>query len=43
MRQDPEGTVKRSGAELDVDEWEALRTVDWNLSDEELRTRANKY
>ncbi len=42
MRRDPEGTVQRSGAELDGDEWAALRTVDWNLPDEELQTRASK-
>ena len=43
MRQDPEGTVKRTGVALDADEWAALRSVDWNLSDEELKARASKY
>jgi hypothetical protein len=42
MRADPEGTVRQSGVELDRDEWEALRSTDWTLSDEELQTRANK-
>jgi hypothetical protein len=41
MRRDAEGTVKRAGVALDQDEWAALRDIDWNLSDEELRTRAN--
>jgi hypothetical protein len=41
MREDPEGTVQRAGVALDQDEWAALRGIDWNLSDEELRTRAN--
>ena len=38
LRQDPEGTVRQSGAELDADEWEALRAVDWSRSDDELLT-----
>ena len=42
IRQDPEGTVRRSGAELDEDEWAALRSIDWSLPDEELRARASK-
>ena len=43
IRQDPEGTVRRSGAELDEDEWAALRSIDWSLPDEELRARASKF
>ena len=42
MRADPEGTVKRSDAQLDADEWAALRNVDWQLSDEQLQARINK-
>ncbi len=42
MRQDPEGTVQRSGAEPDPDEWAALRDIDWNASDEELQSRVSK-
>lgn len=42
MRADPEGTVKRSDAQLDADEWAALRNVDWQLSDEQLQSRINK-
>jgi len=39
MRADPEGTVRATGAELDDNEWRAIRDVDWSLSDEELQAR----
>lgn len=39
LQADPEGTVRRSGVELDADEWAALRAIDWRLSDAELQTR----
>ncbi len=42
VRQDPEGAVRRTGLELDADEWAALKTIDWSLSDEELMTRTSK-
>jgi len=42
MRADPEGTVRRSGVELDQDEWAALRNIDWSLPDEQLQARASK-
>ena len=42
LRSDPEGAVRRAGADLSQDEWAALRAVDWNLPDEELQARANK-
>lgn len=42
LRQDPEGTVRQTGAQLDQDEWAALRNVDWSLPDEELQARASK-
>ncbi len=42
MRQDPQGTVKRTGAALDDDEWAALSNIDWNASDEELQSRVSK-
>jgi hypothetical protein len=32
MRADPEGTVRRTGVELDEDEWQALRSMDWTAS-----------
>lgn len=41
LRADPEGTVRRSGLELDEDEWQALRQIDWSLPNEELQARAN--
>ena len=43
LRSDPEGTVRRSGVQLDPDEWEALRKIDWSLSDEELQNRTSKW
>ena len=43
MRQDAEASVRTLGVELDQDEWSALRAVDWNLPDEELRTRLSAY
>lgn len=42
LRTDPESAVRRSGAELDKTEWDALRNVDWNLTDEELQARVSK-
>lgn len=41
LRRDPEAAVRASGEELSADEWEALRNVDWSLSDEELLARAS--
>lgn len=42
LRADPEGTVRRLGLPLSEEEWEALRTIDWSLSDQELELRVNK-
>ena len=42
LRQDPEGTVRRSGADLSEDELKAVRRIDWSLSDEELLARVSK-
>lgn len=42
MRRDPEATVRSAGVELNEDEWSALRSMDWNASDEELQARASK-
>ena len=42
MRSDPEATVRGTGVELDDEEWSALRSMDWNVSDEELQARASK-
>jgi len=41
VRTDPETAIKSTGLELSSDEWAAIRTFDWNVSDEELTTRAN--
>ena len=41
VRNDPEGAVRGTGAQLDQDEWAALRNVDWKLPDEQLRARVN--
>lgn len=42
MRADPEGAVRRSGAELSEDEWAALRGMDWSAPDAELQARASR-
>ena len=43
VRKDPEGAVKKIGADLTPEEWAALRQVDWALSDDELKARANRF
>ena len=42
MRQDPEGAAERSGYALDDEDRQALRSVDWGGSDEELKERVSK-
>ena len=42
VRADPEGAIRRTGLELNADEWAAVRNLDWQISDEELTARANK-
>jgi hypothetical protein len=42
MRVDPQAAVRDSGAELNAEEWAALREIDWNLPDEELNSRLSK-
>ena len=42
MQQDPEGTVRAAGVELDVDEWAALRAINWRASDQELQALVSK-
>ena len=42
LRGNPEATVKKTGMELTGEEWAALKSIDWSLSDEELKLRANK-
>lgn len=43
LRQNAEGAVGASGAELSTEEWDALRRIDWSLPDEELQSRINAY
>ena len=42
MKQDPEGAAERSGYQLDEEDKQALRSVDWSGSDEELKERVSK-
>lgn len=39
VRKNPEQAVRATGANFTNEEWQALRNVDWNCSDEELKTR----
>ncbi len=43
MRQDPEGAAESSGFQLDEEDKQALRSIDWSGSDEELKERVSKY
>ncbi len=42
MRQDPEGTAERFGIELDEEDRQALRSIDWSMPDEQLQERVSK-
>lgn len=42
MRQDPEGTAERSGFEMDDEDRQALRSIEWRLPDEQLKERVSK-
>lgn len=42
LRKDPEGTLKRSGVSLSQEEWAAFKSIDWNQTDDQLRTRINR-
>ncbi len=42
IRKDPEGTIKATGVNLDEEQWKAVRSINWNSSNEELATRASK-
>jgi hypothetical protein len=42
MKQDPEGAAERSGFQLDDEDKQALRSIDWSGSDEELKERVSK-
>ena len=43
MRQDPEGAAENSGFRLDDEDKQALRSMDWSGSDEQLHERVSKY
>ena len=42
MKQDPEGAAQRSGFALNEEDRQALKSVDWSSSDEELSQRVSK-
>jgi len=42
MRQDPEGAAEREGYQLDAEDRQALKSVDWSGSDQELNERVSK-
>jgi hypothetical protein len=43
MKQDPQGAAERSGLPLDDEDKQALKSIDWSSSDEELNERVSKY
>jgi hypothetical protein len=42
MRQDPEGAAEREGFALDEEDRQALRSIDWSGTDEQLNERVSK-
>ena len=42
MKQDPEGTAESSGLQLDEEDRQALKGIDWGSSDEQLQERVSK-
>jgi hypothetical protein len=42
LRQDPDAAARSVGADLDTEQLEWLRSIDWTLSDEELEQLLNK-
>ena len=42
MKQDPEGAAQREGFALDDEDRQALKSVDWSGTDEELTARVSK-
>jgi hypothetical protein len=42
LQRDPQAAVRDAGISLASDEQEALKAVDWSLSDDELTTRISK-
>ncbi len=43
MKSDPEGAAERSGLQLDDEDKQALRSIDWSGTDEALNERVSKY
>ncbi len=43
LRANPDQAIKSVGVTLNEDEMAALKTVDWNLSDDELSQRVSKF
>ena len=42
LRKDTEGTIRQCKIALTKEETSMLKTIDWNLSDEELKSRISK-
>ncbi len=42
MQQDPQGAAERSGLPLDEEDKQALMSIDWSDSDEQLKERVSK-
>ncbi len=42
MKRDPQGAAERSGLPLDDEDKQALKSVDWSGSDEQLKERVSK-
>ncbi len=42
MQQDPQGAAERSGLPLDEEDKQALKSIDWSGSDEQLNARVSK-
>lgn len=42
MKQDPEGTAESEGLQLDEEDRQALKSVDWSQSDEQLKERVSQ-
>jgi hypothetical protein len=42
LRRDPESAARSIGADLDAEQMEYLRSLDWSLSDEQLEELINK-
>ena len=42
MRQDPEGAAQRAGLQLDDEDKQALKGIDWSGPDEQLNERMSK-